>query len=519
MDGRHLFSKMNRREFISTGAALGAFTIIPNHVYAAKKHGMVAPSDRITMVHIACGTESLNEIGEILASPGIEIVGVADPNRESYDYIHWGPNGLRNHIRKLIGEPLWKEGKKGVPGGRDVMKEVVEIYYRKNRPGYRGTVAAVEDYKELLDKMPDVDAVKILTPDHLHAYQALDCMRRGKHIIMHKPLGNKMTEAMDVVDMAKASKLSTYLLPYHAFAQGNLDRIKNWIDAGAIGKLKEVHSWTNRPVWPQYAKLPVDKPQIPEGFNWDLWLGPAQMRDYNPMYTHATFRGWYEFGAGAIADMGYYGLWPVFDAFKLDSATSVSTSFSRVVETVEREGCLVPSTIANDYSFPMAAAYRFEVPYKDKSGKIILQWHDGGMKPQVPEDYPGDSLPVQGMMFVGTEGTIMSGFHRENPVILGERASLYEHIKGNPAPSQEELLPDGTMVWVRDFINGCHGIGKSPASFEFAKEVNETFNLGVVSLMRNGRKMVYDPETRTITNDPEGNKLLTRDVRKGWEMK
>ncbi len=283
--------KMNRRTFISTGVGLGVISIIPNHVFAAKKHGMVAPSDKICMLHIGCGTQGLSELPALVKAPDIEIIAVADPNRESYDYIHWSEYGLRNEMRRLMGEPSWKEGIQGIPGGRNIMKEVVETYYRKNRTGYKGSITAKEDYRELLATMKDIDAVKIMSPDHLHAYQALDCLKKGKHVIMHKPLGNKMTEAMKVVDATNASKLSTHMMAYNAFGDGNMDQIKKWIDAGAIGKLKEIHNWSNRPVWPQYPLIPTDKPPIPDGFNWDLWLGPAEMRPYHPYYTHATFRG------------------------------------------------------------------------------------------------------------------------------------------------------------------------------------------------------------------------------------
>jgi hypothetical protein len=249
--------------------------------------------------------------------------------------------------------------------------------------------------------------------------------------------------------------------------------------------------------------------------NWDLWLGPAEMRDYHPYYTHATFRGWYEFGAGAIADMGYYSLWSVFDALKLGSATSVSTRFSRVIGLRNN----VPSTIINNYSYPMAAAYRFEVPYKDGSGKIIFQWHDGGMKPQAPEGYKGDDLPTEGMMFVGDRGAIVSGFHKEDPEIVGEQAAQFADIKGYPmAEHPNSVLPDGTERWLQMWLDGCRGKGKGAGSFEYAKEVNETFNLGSVSLMSNGKKLEYDPATRRITNDEQANKLLTRNIRKGWEM-
>jgi hypothetical protein len=509
-------NKMSRRDFISTGAAaVGALTVIPSHVFAAGKQGQVAPSDRIRMLHIGCGTQGLAEVRRLLKSPSIDLVGVADPNRESYNYIFWGENGIRDAVRDLIGEPTWKEGVKGIPGGRNIMKEVVDTYYRKNRTGYKGSVAAVEDYRELLDTM-DVDAVKIISPDHHHAFQAIDCLKRGKHVIMHKPLGNKMAEAMKLVDIAKASPLSTYMLAYNAMGDGSyIDRIKKWIDAGAIGSLREIHNWSNRPVWPQYPVIPTKKESIPKGLNWDLWLGPAEMRDYHYEYTHCCFRGWYEFGAGAIADMGYYSLWPVFRALNLDSAVSASTRFSRVVELKGN----VPSAIENDYSYPMAAAYRFKIPRKDGSGNVILQWHDGGMKPPMPEGYEGDELPIEGMMFVGDHGVIVADFQGTNPRLLGERAAQFEHIKGEPiADNPAEITSDGTIRWLQTWIDGCRGKGKHNAAFENAKEVNETFNLGSVSLMCNGKKLTYDPQTRSITNDEKANKLLSRKVRKGWEM-
>ncbi|MDR1337228.1 MAG: Gfo/Idh/MocA family oxidoreductase, partial [Tannerella sp.] len=251
--------KMNRRGFLSTGAAaaVGTFTVIPSHLFAAGKSGQVPPSDRIRLLHIGCGSQGLSELETLLKSPAIDVVGVADPNRESYNYIHWSEYGLRDSLRRLMGEPAWKEGAKGIPGGRNIMKEVVDTYYRKNRPGYKGSTAVAEDCRELLETLRDVDAVKIMSPDHHHAYQAIDCLKRGKHVAMHKPLGNKMAEAMKVVDVAKASPLSTHMLAYNSIGDGqHVDQVKKWIEAGAIGRLREIHNWSNRPVWPQYPVIP-----------------------------------------------------------------------------------------------------------------------------------------------------------------------------------------------------------------------------------------------------------------------
>jgi len=494
---------IDRRTFIAGMGAIGVLGTVP-HVFAAESPAV--SREKIRMVHIGCGTQGLVELRPLLQHPDIEIVGVADPNRESYDYIHWSEHGLVNDLRNLIGDANWKSGVRGIPGGRMVMKEVIERFYRRTRPGYNGTVAAEEDYRVLLDKLTDVDAVKIMSPDHHHAYQGIDCLRRGKHIIMHKPLGNKLIEAMQLVDVAKASPLSTYLLCHPASGTGDMNRIKAWIDAGAIGQLREIHNWSNRPVWPQYPVIPTDTPPIPDGLNWDIWLGPAQMRDYHPQYTHCTFRGWYEFGGGAIADMGYYSLGSVFKALGLGSATSASSRFSRVIDVRNN----VPFAIQNDYSYPMAAAYRFEIPHKDGSGQIILQWHDGGMKPPAPEGYERDDLPIEGMMFLGDRGAIVSGFNRQNPQIVGSRAAEFADVQSTPTP--------GVGNWLQRWVDACRAGTKVPGAFEDTEEICETFNLGAVSMMCQGRKLEYDPATRTVTNDAHGNRLLRRDVRSGWEI-
>ena len=508
---------MNRRKFISqTTAAVGMATVVPR---SALGKGFIPPSDRITLVNIGCGYQGLSEIGGLLRCPQIEVVGVADPNRQTNDYIGWSRNGLRDSLRRLINEPNWLEGITGHPGGRDVMKHVVETYYKKNRQGYNGTIQAEEDYRELLEKMRDVDAVKIIPCDHLHSYIAVDCFKRGKHQIMHKPLGNKLKEAMKVVDMATGQQnIATHMLAYNSSGHNGINQVKAWIDAGAIGKLREIHNWTNRPVWPQYPDIPTDRPLMPPGFNWDLWLGPAQWREYSPKYTHCCFRSWFEFGAGSIADMGIYSMIPVFSKLGLASAVSASSRFSRVVKC---NYDLVPSQVVNTWSYPDAAAFRFELPYKNGSGTVFFTWHDGGMKPNIPYGYKEDDLPIEGMMFIGEKGVITGGFYADDPVLVGLSPAdekKYAGVKADPLPNQGEMVAEGTPRWLQGWIDNVKGISKGPGSFEFIRELTETYNLGAVSLMRNGKKLNYDPATRRVTNDEEGNRLLDRDTRKGWEF-
>ncbi|MEJ0101275.1 MAG: Gfo/Idh/MocA family oxidoreductase [Bacteroidota bacterium] len=174
----------------------------------------------------------------------------------------------------------------------------------------------------------DLDAVKIMTPDHLHGILSYAALKKGKHVIVHKPLSNRLIEGKKVIELAKNNKAVTHLVPWDS--NGSTDTVMAWINAGAIGTLTEVHNWTNRPVWPQYPEIPTDTPPIPQGLDWDLWLGPEADRPYHPNYTNMVFRGWYDFGGGSMADMGHYSLWTVFNALKLQSPTIIEPHRSHV---------------------------------------------------------------------------------------------------------------------------------------------------------------------------------------------
>ena len=180
-----------------------------------------------------------------------------------------------------------------------------------------------------------------------------------------------------------------------------------WIKDGAIGTLQEVHNWTNRPVWPQYATIPTDRPAVPPGFDWDLWLGPEAERPYHPHYTNMVFRGWYDFGGGSMADMGHYSLWTVFNALELGGPTSVEPMLSH--QCLLADG--VSKTIRNDFSFPTASAVRFKYPARGERTAVDLIWYDGGMRPPTPEEMYEDNKEFQAeaMMFVGNKGKDTGG--------------------------------------------------------------------------------------------------------------
>src|SRR3989442_2508869 len=280
---------LSRRRFIQAGAAATAFTIVPRHVLGGQ--GFVAPSEKITVAYIGCGTQGIRELLRMLTMPEVQIVAVCDPVKDGHDYVDWSSDGLRASIGGALGKPDWRRGAPGIPGGRDVAKEIIETSYANQRASekFKGC-ACYADFRDLLEKEKDVNAVKIMTPDHQHATIAIAAMKKGKHVLMHKPIANRLHEARLGIETARQTKVATHFLPASDGAQ--IGSIKAWIDDGAVGKLREVHNWSNRPMWPQYPTLPTETPPIPDGFDWTLWLGPSLDRPYHPNYTHAVFRGW-----------------------------------------------------------------------------------------------------------------------------------------------------------------------------------------------------------------------------------
>jgi len=443
----------NRRSFLGTAAGVAAFTIVPRHVLGGP--GFVAPSDKITLAYIGTGTQGLREMIRLLPVPDIQIVSVCDPNQHAVGYRDWSKEGLLNTIRRALDKPDWRAGAEGaIPGGRDAAKDIVETYYGKKRATERFKgCSAYADFRELLEKEKDVNAVKIMTPDHLHATISIAAMKKGKHTIMHKPIANRLQEAMRVIDTARETGVATYFMPWDA--NGSMEQVMAWIRDGSIGTLREVHNWTNRPVWPQYATLPTGTPPVPEGFDWNLWLGPEADRPYHPDYTHMVFRGWYDFGGGSMADMGHYSLWTVFNALELGSPTSVEPMLSH--HCVFKDGN-VSSTPKNDYSFPDAGAVRFKFPAKGDRPAISLTWHEGGMRPPTPEELEEDHkefLPEQ-MMFVGDKGKILAGFHVDAPRLIPERRMNGKQAPPAPprrGPREERELSAGMKQW----IAACRG--------------------------------------------------------------
>jgi len=492
---------LNRREFIGSAAAASlAFTVVPRSVLGGR--GYIPPSEKLNIGYIGCGTQGMREMVTLIANPAIQIKAVCDPNKLTEDYVDWSLTGVRNGIRRALGDDTWGSNFKGIPGGRDIGQEFVQKYYGKSKDSgtFKGCTS-YEDFRELLEKEKDLDAIKIMTPDHLHATVAIASMKKGLHVVTHKPIANRMREWKLTYETAKNTGLGTHLLAWSH--KPGYQLAKKWIKEGLIGNLKEIHNWSNRPVWPQWQANPTEKVPVPAGFNWDLWLGPVPDRPYHPNYTHAVFRGWYDFGAGSIADMGHYSMFPLFLAFGIDKPALSAEAFATTTCIIENN---VSKGLKNDVAFPLSCVVRFKMP-SSEFGPFDLVWYDGGIKPLKPEELEDQEYPREAMMFVGDKGKIIAGFRGENPRLIPE-----SRMKGIQVEKDTPGL-DTNEAWINAFRNNA----QTPGSFLLAGPVTETILLGAVS-MRAGRKVDYDTNAMKITNYPEADKFLTREYRPGWEL-
>lgn len=500
--------KLNRRNFIGkvagSSAAATAFSIVPRSVLGK---GHVPPSDRILVANIGCGTQGLREMPELLQHPHVQVVAICDVNEYSTDYLDWSPRGLLNSLQQTLGQPDWGAFIKGIPGGRAFAQKFVEDYYaRQQKTSYKG-VRAYEHYRELLEKETDIDVVKIMTPDHHHGWMALEAIKKGIGVVTHKPIANRLAEGRMVIDAARQQQVPTHLLAWAD--KPNYRLIKQWIDDGVIGTLQEIHNWSYRPVWPQYMGRPQDSRPVPEGFNWQAWLGPEKDRPYHPHYTHNVFRGWYDFGGGSIADMGHYSLFPLFEILGVTTAPHSAKAYGTVYRTTEQQVC---REVKNDAAFPYSCTYKFQFPQQDKLPAFDLFWYDGGLKPFPPAELEIDQrdIPAEGLLFVGSKGKIMAGFQGSNPEILPK--AKMEAYQG-PKVAEAATPQTRTDTWVSALLQNQ----EPPGSFLKAGPITDMVNLGAAAL-RSGQRLEFDAAQARITNHETANQFLKRDYRAGWEM-
>jgi predicted dehydrogenase len=440
-------SRITRRSFLGKSAAIGAgFMIVPRHVLGGPDH--TAPSDQLRIAGIGGGGQAMHDLGQVTRDKD-PLVAIADVDAK----------------RSEDAFKRWPDAKKYV------------------------------DWREMLEKEDkNIDAVVIACPDHLHAVAAIAAMRMGKHVYVEKPMAHNIHEVRAMRRVAQETGVVTQMGNQgHSFP--GVHKLRKWVELGAIGDIAEVHCWTNRPSWDQGMARPTDTPAVPDTLDWNLWLGPAQDRPYHPAYCPRSWRGWWDFGTGALGDMGCHILDSPYYGLQLGAPTRISA------ETSERFPETPPKWSVITYEFPARG---------DGLPAVTLKWHDGGKVFDWPEELPKDK-PLGdndgGSLFIGSKGKILGGTYSNGMKLIPEETmDAYEH-KDVEIPK----LTAHHMQWVK----ACKGEGETVSNFEYAAGLTEMVLLGNIAL-KTGEPVEWNGEA--FTNLPEANQYLTREYRDGWAV-
>lgn len=467
----------SRRNFIRNSAVTAAgFFIVPRHVLG---RGFIAPSDKLNIAGIGVGGKGSSDLMEFAKSPKVNIVALCDVDDRQ---------------------------------AKGSVKQFSKAAYYK-------------DFREMLEKEKNnIDACSISTPDNTHAVATLAAMQLGKHVYTQKPLTHDIYEARILTEAAKKYKVVTQMGNQGGSGDG-VRRTKELIDAGLIGDVTKVDCWTNRPVWPQGIPTPTGKFDTPTELNWDLWIGPAKMIDFNPAYLPFNWRGWWAFGTGALGDMACHIMDPVFRCLPIDYPSDVEAS----VATMWKE---MWNDTQNTDACPASSIIHLTYPKNKGKGTIKVSWYDGGLLPQRPDELLPDEKMGNwdgGVLFTGTKGKLMADCYGANPRLL-PTIKMKEKL---PAPTIARV-PEGHYVqWVNACIAG-YGKGVTSSPFEFAGPFTESILIGNLAirsfLMKNpnlkgwddkylGRKkLLWDAKNMKITNFDEANQFVKREYRDGWNL-
>jgi predicted dehydrogenase len=494
---------ISRRKFL---AAAATCTVLPRSILGGA--GYVAPSAKIRTAFIGVGSQGLRVMLAFLRNDDVQAVAVCDPNKGSGDYPQWQKSEFTNAVRKLLGtDSGWDWLSPNQPirlthsltatsgvAGREPCQKIVDAYYgARKRSGQSQGCRAYRDFRELLEQEKDLDSVVVCTTDHLHAAVSVAAMKKGKHVYCQKPMTHTVYEARQMAEVARATGAATQVAVMNQ-ASEDTRRLCEWIADGAIGPVRQVVNWSSRPFWPQGIDRPTEKQRVPEGLDWDLWLGPAAERPFHSAYLPFVWRGWYDFGCGALGDMGQYSFDTIFRALKLTAPTSVEASSSE----------------SHAESFPHASIIHFDFPAREGMAPVKLTWYDGGLKPPHPEELEAKALPDEGLLFIGDKGTILCGFSGRGPKLIPEAkmAAYRQPAKTLPRSPGHQ----------REWLDACRGGKIKPgASFEFSSLVAETLALGNVAV-RTGQHLMWDQANLKAAGSTSADPFIRPERRSGWEL-
>jgi predicted dehydrogenase len=445
-------NSISRRLFLSGSAsALASFTIVPRHVLGGP--GNTPPSDKLNIVGIGVGGQGSWDLDNVKSE---NIVALCDVD--------------------------WKQA-------ADTFKR----YPKATK--YR-------DFRKMLNKEKNIDSVVVATPDHTHAVATMMAIKMGKHAYCEKPLTRTVYEARAVAKAAREAKVATQMGNQGMAFEGNR-LINEWLWDGAIGPVREVHAWSDRPThngklfWAQGVDRPTETPPVPDTLDWDLWLGPAPYRPYHPAYVPFKWRGWWDFGSGGLGDMGIHNLAPVFSALKLTAPASVYSS----------------STLFNNETLPLASIVHYEFPARGDMPPVKLHWYDGGMLPPRPDELEDERelSREDGLIFVGDKGKMyVEGWGGNSPRLIPEAK-----MKAYKRPPK--TLPR-SIGHHKEWIQACKKGTPTRSNFDFAGPLTEAVLLGTVSVRMGGRKLIWDSVNLKVTNVPEANKYIHYQYREGWTL-
>ncbi len=368
------------------------------------------------------------------------------------------------------------------------------------------------DFRVMLEKHPEIDAVIIATPDHTHAHIAMACMRAGKHVYVQKPIAHSVFEARTLTNTARDLKLVSQMGNQGHSGEG-IRQVTEWIASGIIGQVREVHAWTNRPVWPQGSEMtrPTDTPNAPEGMDWNLWIGPAPMRPYHPSYHPSKWRAWCDFGTGSLGDMGCHILDPVFMALRLQYPVSVEGNVSTYWDKMWQK-----AEVHNE-CYPRSSIVRYKFPARGEMAPVTLTWWDGGLMPARPDELEeGDMLGDSdgGVLFIGDKGKLSCGCYGRKPRILNVDLNREAKKIAKTLPR----IPGSESGHEKDFIRACKGGTAASSNFNYSGPLSEMVLMGNLATRFPERRLLWDGEKMQVTNDKEANAHVHRVYREGFTL-
>jgi predicted dehydrogenase len=519
---------ITRRKFVTTVAATGAaFTIVPRHVLG---RGFQAPSDTLNIATVGINGQGFPNTRALM---GENIVAICDVDYTLLD-------SALTRFKAAAGAP--GSGGAGQQRRRDPSKAQMDANARRPATNVSENtrkfvdqqlpkLQRYKDYREMLDKQKNIDGVIVATPDHMHAPIASAAMDLGKHVYVQKPLCWSVQEARHLAQKARTTKIVTQMGNQGHSTDGARTG-QEYLAAGAIGEIREVHVWTNRPLgyWPQGvprpAPLPPDNPlrplrwngagvearlaaalagnfPVPDGLSWDLFLGVAPEVEYHPIYHPFNWRGWVDWGQGALGDMGAHLIDHPFWGLNLGMPTQIETI----------------STPFNGVCYPSATTTYYQFPARGSMPAVKMTWYDGGFNPPKPEEIGDEKLNGEGgILYIGTKGKMLQDTYGLNPRLLPQ--SLHDSY-GTPKQKLPRIAHEEHEV---NWAEAIKGKAEISSPFDYAARLVEVMLLGVVSL-RAGGKITYDGAAGRVTssvkngNNPvDANQFLSREYRPGWKL-